>query len=83
MQASRFLNDYTNINRSNDADVERALVMKFYKWSDKIKFLRDHETRGAMASDGFPLAADLTKQQTLKLGNLWQKGKTGYFRNSN
>ncbi|PVD29104.1 hypothetical protein C0Q70_11701 [Pomacea canaliculata] len=50
---------------------------KRFEWSDKMRLLRDHVTRGAMHKDGFRLAVDLTRQQRLQLRHLKQEGNRG------
>ncbi|PVD25261.1 hypothetical protein C0Q70_15759 [Pomacea canaliculata] len=94
IQVLRFLNDYADYKTWNDVDAERAhrigkfeasksrpIIIKFCRWFDKMRLLRDHVIRGAMRKDGFRLAVDLTRQQRLQLRHLKQEGKSGYFRN--
>ena len=91
-----FLNNYATHKVWSYEDIERAhrlgrqnhrrkqprpVIIKFYRWHDKLRLLQDHRTRNAMRRDGYRLAADITRQQAAQLQNLKHEGKRGYYRN--
>ncbi|KAK7503267.1 hypothetical protein BaRGS_00005532 [Batillaria attramentaria] len=91
-----FLNYYAHYKQWCTDDLERAhrigkpgastrgprpMIVKFFRWTDKLGLLRNREVRDAMRAHGYRLASDLTKNQATELQNLRQQGKTGFYRN--
>ena len=69
------------LGKSNDTHRPRPLIVKLYRWSDKIQLLRNRQVRSIMRKEGYRIASDLTKKQTAQLRAVQQEGKRGYFRN--
>ncbi|KAL8567955.1 hypothetical protein ACOMHN_029130 [Nucella lapillus] len=86
-------NDIPQINWDNDP-VERAhrigrynpnnpnprpIIVKFTRWGDAMKVMRNQEARSKLQENSVRIAQDLTRRQASQLRDLKQVGKSGYF----
>jgi len=59
----------------------RPIIAKFQRWGDAMRLMKDREARADMQNDGLRAAQDLTRRQSMKLKQLRDEGKTGYYVN--
>ncbi|KAL8580971.1 hypothetical protein ACOMHN_017537 [Nucella lapillus] len=86
-------NDILQINWDNDP-VERAhrigrynpnnpnprpIIVKFTRWGDAMKVMRNQEARSKLQENSVRIAQDHTRRQASQLRDLKQVGKSGYF----
>jgi hypothetical protein len=59
----------------------RPIIAKFQRWGDAMRLMQDREARTDMQTDGLRAMQDLTRRQSMRLRQLREEGKIGYYVN--
>ncbi|KAL8618125.1 hypothetical protein ACOMHN_034352 [Nucella lapillus] len=57
----------------------RPIIVKFTRWRDAMKVMRNQEARSKLQENSVRIAQDLTRRQASQLRDLKQVSKSGYF----
>lgn len=57
----------------------RPIIAKFQRWGDAMRLMQDREARTNMQTNGLRAAQDLTRRQSMRLRQLREEGKIGYY----
>ena len=59
----------------------RPMIIKFYRWKDKMAIITDKDFRSKLKEKGITVANDLTRQQASVVAEARKQGKVAFFKN--